>query len=364
MLQTPLNDFHRSAGARLVDFAGWEMPLIYSGIIEEHHYTRQHATFFDVSHMGRVEFAGPGAERFLERLNARAIGSMTVGQSRYSHMCREDGGVLDDVIVSRLEDRFLVVCNASNREKLLRWWDAQRGAEDVQITDRTFETGMLAIQGPEVLETLDALLPLRVSDLKRYHCKTGAIFGASYFIARSGYTGEEGVEIVIPAGFAAAATQMLVERSAAMGRPIRPAGLGARDTLRLEAGMPLYGHELGEGWDSITAGQGWAVDLTKDFLGAARVRQVREHGPQRVMVGLNVEGRRVARQGAIILKDGQPVGEVTSGSHSPTFDRPLAMGFVPPALAAPGTPLEIDLRGTPASASVAPLPFYKRPKQA
>jgi aminomethyltransferase len=277
-------------------------------------------------------------------------------------MCREDGGILDDVIVSRLEDGYLVVCNASNREKLLAWWQQQSAGQDVVITDRTFETGMVAIQGPEALETLDQLLPFRVSELKRYHFKTGEVLGATYYAARSGYTGEDGIEIILPAPVALTAVSLMLERSAELGRPVRAAGLGARDTLRMEAGMPLYGHELSEEWDSITAGQAWCVDLSKDFVGRAALQRVKEHGPARVMVGLELDGRRAARQGAAVQLDGRTVGVVTSGSHSPTFDRPLAMGFVEPRLAQPGTAVQVDLRGTPVAARVAKLPFYKRGK--
>lgn len=407
MLQTPLIGFHRESGARLVDFAGWEMPVVYTSIVEEHQYTRQHASFFDVSHMGRVEFRGPDAAALLEWLCTRNIGGMTVGQCRYSHMCREDGGILDDVIVCRLEDRFLVVCNASNREKLLLWWERQRAGPqplgrpfDVQITDRTLETAMVAIQGPQAVETLDRLLPFPIGDLKRYHFKCGTVLGVPYFIARSGYTGEDGVEIILPAALALPALQMLIERSAAEGAdrgggrdldpgggrrpdqrpgqgpgqgrgqgpdrsrgqgcPIRPAGLGARDTLRLEAGMPLYGHELSEEWDSITAGQSWCVDLSKPFIGQAALKRVREEGPRRQIVGLELEGKRIARQGAAILSAGRPAGVVTSGTLSPTLEKVIAMGLLESPLCAPGTPVEIDVRGSTVPARVVPLPFYKR----
>lgn len=360
MQQTPLNAFHREQKARLVDFAGWEMPVVYTGIIEEHNYTRQHASVFDVSHMGRVEFRGPDAERLLERLNTRNIGKAKPGMCRYSHMCREDGGVLDDVIVSCFEDHFLVVCNASNREKLLGWWDRQRAGFDVDITDRTLETAMVAIQGPEAMETMDALLPISLGDLKRYRFVTGNVMGADYFVARSGYTGEDGVEIILPASVAPVAMDMLINQSAGRGQPIKPAGLGARDTLRLEAAMPLYGHELSEDWDSITAGQGWAVDLTKDFIGRPVLKKVHDEGPQRKIAGFELDGKRIARQGATILHDGEPVGEVTSGTQSPTLGKNIAMGLLRSALCAPGTQVEIDIRGHRSGATVIPLPFYKR----
>ena len=360
MLQTPLQAFHRAAGARLVDFAGWEMPVVFASIIDEHNFTRRHCTIFDVSHMGRVEFRGPDAEKFMERLNTRNIGSAQPGMCRYSHMCKEDGGVLDDVIVSKAEDYFLVVCNAANREKLLGWWDAQRKGFDVEITDRTMETAMVAIQGPEAFETLGRLLPIPVDDVRRYRFKTGNVMGHELYLARSGYTGEDGLEIILPAQIALMAVRMLVSQSEEMGRPIRAAGLGARDMLRLEAGMPLYGHELSEDWDSITAGQGWAVDLTKDFIGAAALQRVEQEGPRRRIAGFELDGKRIARPGAVILHDGAPVGEITSGTLSPTLEKSIAMGLLKAALAEPGTKVEIDIRGKTTGGTVVPLPFYKR----
>lgn len=362
MLRTPLNAFHREHEARLVDFAGWEMPVVYTSIIEEHTFTREHCTFFDVSHMGRVEFRGPDAEKLLEKLNTRNIGSAKPGMCRYSHMCKDDGGILDDVIVSKLDDHFLVVCNASNREKLLNWWQQQLAGFNVEIHDRTTETAMVAIQGPEALETLDQLLPLSIGDLKRYRCKAGSMMGADYFLARSGYTGEDGIEIILPASLAPTALRMLVDRSNDIGRPIKPAGLGARDTLRLEAGMPLYGHELSEDWDSITGGQSWCVDLSKDFIGKDVLQKIHDNGPKRQVVGLELDGKRIARHGATILEDGETVGMITSGTMSPTLDRNIAMGLLKSDLTTPDTPLDVDIRGKTTAAKVVPLPFYKREK--
>ncbi len=362
MLQTPLNAFHREHDARLVDFAGWEMPIMYSSIHEEHVLTREHATMFDVSHMGRVEFRGPDAEAFLEKLNTRNIGSAKPGMCRYSHICKENGGILDDVIVSKAEDHFLMVCNASNREKLLGWFDTQRQDLNVQIKDNTLETAMVAIQGPEAIETLSKLLPFPIDDIKRYRFKTGNVMGAEYYIARSGYTGEDGFEIIVPTRFAMTAVNMLIGQSADMDRPIRPAGLGARDTLRLEAGMPLYGHELSEDWDSITAGQEWAVDLSKDFIGAAALRKIKEAGPARRVAGFEIEGRRIARHGATILQKDTEVGQITSGTMSATLGKNIAMGLVKSELAEPGTQLLVDIREKPTPATVVPLPFYKRGK--
>jgi aminomethyltransferase len=360
MLQTPLIQYHRECNARLVDFAGWEMPVMYTSIIEEHNYTREHCSLFDVSHMGRIVFRGDDAEALLEELNTRNIGKAQPGMCRYSHMCNEEGGVLDDVIVSKADDHFLVVCNASNREKLLEWWEEQRAGYDVEIEDRTVETAMVAIQGPEAMETIGRLLPFPVMQLKRYRFMTGNIMGADYFVARSGYTGEDGVEVILPAEYGITALRMLLNQAEEMGKPIKPAGLGARDTLRLEAGMPLYGHELTEEWDSITAGQGWCVDLTKEFIGHEVLKRIHETGPQRTMAGFILDGKRIARQGSKLLCNGDEVGFVTSGTQSPTLGENIAMGLLRPDLNEPDTAIEVDIRGNRITARVVPLPFYKR----
>ena len=360
MLQTPLYEFHREQNARLVEFAGWEMPVIYTSIVEEHHACRRHAALFDVSHMCRVEFRGPDAGNLLERLNTRNIAAAAPGQCRYSHMCKDDGGILDDVIVSRLEDHYLVVCNASNRAKLLAWWEQQRAGYNVEIVDRTLETAMVALQGPEALGTLQQLLPIPLDDLKRYRFKTGNVVGLSYYVARSGYTGEDGVEIILPAHVALMAVRMLVSRAQDIDRPIKPAGLGARDTLRLEAGMPLYGHELTEAWDSLTADLAWAVDLNKEFIGVEVLRRLKADGLRRKVVGLELEGKRIARPESPVLRNGEAIGAVTSGTLSPTLDKNIAMALLRAEVAQPGTKLDVDIRGTRTPAVVVPLPFYKR----
>lgn len=357
MRKTPLFDFHVQQGAKIVDFAGWEMPLLYVGIVEEHVHTRQGASLFDVSHMGRIEFRGGDAEKLLQRVCTRQLGDAQPGVSRYSHVCKEDGGILDDVIVSRYEDHWFMVCNASNREKILGWLQKQSKGMDVTIQDITEDTCMVALQGPKVLPLLIDKLPLPIQDLKRYRFLTGSYMGTPYSIARSGYTGEDGVEVILPAGVAPLLMGIVPEM---VNLGVKPAGLGARDTLRMEAAMPLYGHELTEDVDSITSGQAWAVDLKKDFIGVEPMRKLVENGLKTKLVGLELDGRRIARQHAAVHNGGKRVGEVTSGTFSPTLQKSIAMAYVPAHAAELGTNLEVDLGGKRTGAVVVKLPFYKR----
>lgn len=360
--RTPFYDFHVSAGAKLVDFAGWEMPLYYSGIIDEHQQTRTKGSMFDVSHMGRLHFMGKDAARFLDRVLTRNISAQKVGQCRYSLVCNEQGGVLDDVIVSRDLKNWIIVCNASNREKLVKHFgDVRRtGSFDLDISDQTESTAMVAIQGPAVIDRIADVLPVDVRAMKRYQFETGSLLMTKFTVFRSGYTGEDGVEIIIPARMASMAMKMLGGKLDKADATIRPAGLGARDTLRMEAGMPLYGHELGEAIDPLTASLEWAVDLNKEFIGVARLREIASAGPKRKLVGLELEGRRIARQGTPLKQNGSVVGEVTSGTLSPTLQKSIAMAFVDTALAGEGTSLIADLKGAEQSAKVVKLPFYKR----
>ncbi|HSW45759.1 MAG TPA: glycine cleavage system aminomethyltransferase GcvT [Phycisphaerae bacterium] len=359
MKRTPLYDFHIQAGAKMVEFAGWEMPILYTGIVEEHNHTRTAASIFDVSHMGRLELRGTDAEALLQHVCTRQLGDAAVGQSRYSHICNEDGGILDDVIVSRYSDRWLVVCNASNRERIVDWLRQHAAGKDAQLTDTTEQTMMVALQGPKVMQILAVKLPIPLDDLKRYRFKSGDFMGIPYTIFRSGYTGEDGVEMILPGNVAPLLLPMVTDTMDA-GLAIRPAGLGARDTLRLEAGMPLHGHELTESTDSISAGLAWCVDLKKDFIGASKLREVAAKGPARKLMGLELEGRRIARPGTTVSDGGRAVGEVTSGTLSPTLGRSIAMAYVDAAVAEPGHILNVDLGGKPNPAVVVSLPFCKR----
>lgn len=359
--RTPFYDFHVSAGAKLVDFAGWEMPILYRGIVDEHEQTRRSGSLFDVSHMGRLVLTGKDAPAFLNKLCTRGLADSVVGQSKYSLVCNEAGGILDDVIVSRDQKNWLLVCNASNREKIVKHVIELRKSTgmDFDMADNTEQTAMVALQGPKVIDRLGGLLG-DVKDLKRYHFLTSSVMLIKFTVFRSGYTGEDGVEIILPAKMAGMAIKMLGGKLDKPDATIKPAGLGARDTLRMEAGMPLYGHELSEQIDPISAGLKWAVDLTKDFVGGAAIKAIAAAGPKKKLVGLELDGRRIARQGTPVMDGTAVVGEVTSGTFSPTLQKSIAMAYVNADKSGEGTALSADLKGTMNPCRVVKLPFYKR----
>jgi aminomethyltransferase len=360
---TPFYDFHVSAGGRMVDFAGWEMPVMYRSIVDEHVHTRTSGSIFDVSHMGRLEFSGADAVKFLQRVLTRNVAEMKTGQCRYSLVCNAEGGIMDDVIVSKDAKKWLMVCNASNREKLVKHFHEVRHNEDLDfdMADNTESTAMLALQGPKVIERLSGVLPVDFSSMKRYTFVRDSVMLIPFTLFRSGYTGEDGAELVLPAKAASMAMKMLGSGMTKETATIKPAGLGARDTLRLEAAMPLYGHELTETIDPLSAGLSWATDPNKDFIGVEPLRKIAADGPKRKLVGLELEGRRIARQGAPIVADGKVVGEVTSGTFGPTLQKSIAMAYVDSGKTAVGTELSADLKGTMNPAKVVALPFYKRP---
>jgi len=359
--KSPLDTLHRQLGARMVEFAGWEMPLVYTGIIDEHRHTRTQCGVFDVSHMGRIRVGGEDAEALLEYVCTRDLSGMSPGVSRYSHICRDDGGILDDVIVSRFEDAFGVVCNAANHDKILAWLHRHAAERKVTIADDTDQTAMIAIQGPAAVGRVQDLLGVELSDLKRYHFTRQVFMTFGCYVYRSGYTGEDGVEIILPVNLVKLALPALTQLLVSDDDVVRPAGLGARDTLRLEAGMPLYGHELTEDWDSLTASQQWCVALDKkDFVGAAAMRALRDEGLKRRVVGLELAGRRTARQGFAIVRADDTVGMVTSGALSPTLGASIAMGLVATECSEAGTPLGIRIGDKVVDAVVVKLPFYRR----
>ncbi len=359
LLRTPFHRFHVEHGAKMVEFAGWEMPMLYDSIIAEHRQVRDSGGLFDVSHMGRVRFRGPDAVRILDRLCTRDIATMTPGMVRYSLVCNDRGGCRDDVLVYRLgDDHFFMVVNASNRTKLLGHFEQVRGDLDVRIEDETMESGMLAVQGPQVVERVAGLLP-QAAELKRYRFIEQEVLGATLLISRTGYTGEDGVEVIMSAALAEMAVEFL---AGAEGEAIKPAGLGARDTLRMEAAMPLYGHEITEDLDPLAAGLHFAVALDKKtpFIGQPALARISRNGPPRTLAGLRLEGRRTARQGMAVKERGRAIGAVTSACLSPTLDVPIAMAYLDASANAPGRHVTIDLGRGEAPAEVVPLPFYKK----
>ena len=361
--RTPFYDFHVKAGAKMVDFAGWELPIVYRSINDEHAQTRKSGSLFDVSHMGRIHFKGKDALKFVDAVCTRDYSKCEQGQAKYSLVCNAAGGVLDDVIVGRDAKHWIMVCNASNREKLLAHFKKVRSERDLDldINDQTEATAMVALQGPKVIEKLAGALGDEVAQLKRYHFYSSSMFMIGYTVFRTGYTGEDGVEMVFGARMAGMIISKLAGRFDREEATIKPAGLGARDTLRLEAGMPLYGHELSEDVDPISAGLGWAVSLDKDFIGAESLSKIRDAGPAKKLVGLTLDGKRIARQGSpVVDAAGKPIGIVTSGTLSPTLGKSIAMAFVDADSSAEGANLGVDLRGEINPAAVTKLPFYKR----
>ena len=368
LAKTALHDWHAANGARMVDFAGWSMPVQYSSIVEEHRATREAVGLFDISHMGRLLFDGPDAGAFLDRLCTRSVANMKPQQIRYSVMCNEAGGVLDDVLIYRPVLReeeptggFGAVVNASNREKILAWLNGNLGEFDVEINDKTVEYSMIAVQGPKAIEVLEPLTDQQVTSMRYYTGRLMQVAGVECFVSRTGYTGEDGVELVCDSDKLLGVWEQLVEAADRVdGRPV---GLAARDTLRLEAGMPLYGHELLESINPVEAQLDFAINLRdREFVGKAAIEAFQRDGNQRVRGGLQLEGRRVPREECRLLRGDDEVGLVTSGTFSPTFDHPIAMGYVKPTMSAVGTTLDVDIRGKLHPATVVPLPFYQRGK--
>lgn len=355
-LRTTLYDEHVRAGARLVDFGGWDMPIQYSSILEEHVATRTAAGIFDVGHMGRIAIEGPQDAEFLDHVLTNRIATMKPGQARYSLLLNDEGGTLDDVLAYRLERGFLLVVNAGNRKKVLDWLSRHKSNLRLNLRDFTEQSSMIAVQGPAALELVCPIVGFDPKTLAYYTFREIPATDATTLVSRTGYTGEDGVEILGSHDFVLTAWRRLLAEGAAHG--VRPAGLGARDTLRLEAAMPLYGHELTERIDPIQAGLAWAVKANaKDFIGR---RALLEKPPIRpVRIGLKLVGRRIARAGFSVLDGGRRVGWITSGTFAPTLEESIAMAFVPPQSAAEGRELFVDIRGAEVSAKVVPTPFYR-----
>src|SRR3954451_11959910 len=344
LLRTPLFERHVALGARMVPFAGWEMPVQYEGVIQEHRAVRTDTGVFDVSHMGEVEVEGPTARDLLQSMLSNDVDKLQPGDAQYTLLTNDDGGIIDDLIVYRLDDhRFLIVANASNVDAVHRWLKEHelRGSDVRDVSD---DYALLAVQGPHALDKLG------LAPAKPFTWAMGELDGVEVMINRTGYTGEEGVELGCMSDDAIALWDAILARG------VKPAGLGARDTLRLEVFSPLHGNDIGPQWDAISSGLGWACALGTDFTGAERLRVIKERGPDRKLVPFRMIEKAIPRQGMSI----EGGGEVTSGSLSPMLDVGIGLGYVPTAQADPGTELVVDVRGRRRRADVVRKPIYKR----
>jgi aminomethyltransferase len=353
--RTPLYEAHVAAGAKLVPFAGWDMPVQYDGIKEEHLRVRESCGVFDVSHMGEIETEGPQAAELLQRLLSNDVSKIAVGGAQYSCLCREDGGVLDDLFTYRLgEDRYLTVTNASNHVRDLEWFEAHAVEFEAEVRDRIDGYAMLAVQGPKARQIVE-----RVTDGElppRFRTAELPVAGAPTLVCGTGYTGEDGVELLM------APEDATTVWDAVVGGGAGPTGLGARDTLRLEVNYCLYGNDLTEERTPIEAGLGWCVKEDTGFTGSEACRRIREEGPNEVLEAFVITGAGIPRQGNPVASGDEQVGEVTSGTLSPSLEVGIGMGYIRRDLAAPGTEIEIDVRGKHRSAEIRERPLYSKDK--
>lgn len=354
LLRTPLHEVHRREGGKIVDFAGWEMPVQYSGIQAEHQAVRTGVGLFDLSHMGEVEVTGPDAEAFVNRLVTNDVSKLKVGQALYTCMCRPDGKILDDLLVYRFEQKYWLVINASNRDKDVAWIEQQKTG-DVQVRDLSLQTALLAVQGPNAQTFLQPFTKTDLDAIAYYHFVEGEVDGIPMVISRTGYTGEDGFELYCPWDKAEQLWTALRKSG-----EILPIGLGARDTLRLESGYALYGHEIDEETTPLDAGLGWVVKFAKaDFLGKEALQRQKEEGVRRCLVGLEITSRGIPRQGYPVETADGPVGVVTSGTFSPSLSRGIALASVETAARSEGTELFVSVRGRREPARIVRPPFVK-----
>ena len=376
---TPLLHWHEKHGGRMVDFAGWSMPVQYQSVIQEHHQTRKAVGLFDVSHMGRFFFFGTDVGSWIDGLMTRRIAGVDAGKIRYSLVTNENGMILDDVLVYHLachpddagafspsqengDSFYMVVVNASNREKLANWFQSHiPEGSDIRLEDRTEETAMIAVQGPRANEIIAKLSSIDPESLAYYAGAVGKVDDQWAILSRTGYTGEDGCELIVAARVAEGLWEKVADQAQAIGGGA--SGLAARDTLRLEAGMPLYGHELSEEINAASTGLGFAINHKgRKFCGDEAIVKSKEAQKDPVRVGIELEGRRPAREGCPVLVDGSRVGTLTSGTLSPTLEKPIAMAYLSPEFSPVGTKVDVDIRGKTHAATVVALPFYRRPK--
>ncbi len=362
--RTPLYEDHVKLGARMVPFSGWEMPVQYSGILQEHEAVRTRAGLFDVSHMGEFRIEGTNALALLQYLVPNDVAKLTIGQAIYSQLCRPDGNTIDDLLIYRTgETEYMMVVNAGNIDKDFAWVMQQAGFfQNVQVTNIADATALLALQGPLAQEILQPLTNVDLSAVRYYHFARGTVSGVPCIVSRTGYTGEDGFELYCDAGDASALWNKLLEAGKPQG--LLPSGLGARDTLRLEAGMCLYGHELDEQTNPLEAGLGWSIKLnTGSFIGRDALLQVKEEGLKRKLIGIVMTERGIPRGGYTLYDaDGQSIGALTSGTRGITVQKDIGMGYVDTAHAVIGQPVLVDIRGKKTAAQIVALPFYKRKK--
>ena len=354
LLRTPLFDSHVALGARIVEFGGWDMPVQYSnGVLAEHAAVRQRVGMFDVSHMGRIRLTGENAADALDRVVTSNIGRLRPGRARYGLICNESGGILDDVVVVRLGDEeFLMVCNAASWDRITAW--LAQHCEGISINHERDETSMIAVQGPGAVDALQPLIDLELGDVGRFACRSTTVAGTSALISRTGYTGEDGFELIVSAGDAERVWRTLNEE-----RDVAPCGLAARDVLRLEAGLMLYGQDMDDAVTPLEAGLDRFVALDKEFIGVERLREQAENGIEKRITGLTVEGRSAPRHGYTVRTDGGGESVITSGAYSPSLDYSVALAYLPIEVSEPGNVVDVDIRNRTVQATTASLPFLQ-----
>ena len=355
--KTPLNETHKELGGKMVDFGGWELPVQFSGILDEHEAVRTRVGVFDVSHMGEITVKGPQAQELLQRATCNDLAKLSAGRIHYNGLLYENGGFVDDILIyHEAPDDFFVVVNASNTDKDFEWLQQSAAGLDVEVKNVSGDWAQLAIQGPEAERVLQPLVPaLNLADIKYYRFARGIVDGAPAIVSRTGYTGEDGFEIYVSPEEAPRILRRLVELG------VKPCGLGARDTLRLEAKMALYGNDIDQTTTPIEADLGWIVKLDKgDFAGRDVIAREKEEGPRRKLVGFEMIDRGIARHGYPVVESGEEIGVVTSGTHSPTLKKAIGLAYLPLDKSAQGTEFSVLIRGKEARARVVPTPFYKR----
>lgn len=362
--KTPLFEEHKKLGGKIIDFGGWALPVQYSGIKEEHEAVRTAAGLFDVSHMGEIEVTGRDAEKFLQKLFTNDLSKMKDGKAQYTLLCNENGGTIDDLLVYKLHDEaFMLVVNAANTKKDYEWLMKHKEEGDTEITDRSSEFALLALQGPKSLEILQKLTPESLNEIPSFGFKQDVTVGdTKVLLSRTGYTGEDGFEIYARADDAVSLWNKILDAGIEEG--LKPCGLGSRDTLRFEAGLPLYGQELSETISPVEAGLNFAVKINKDidFIGKNELKKQIENGPGRMIAGIEMVERGIPRTGYKVFSEDEEVGYITTGTHSPTLKKNIGLSLIKSEYSKPGTELFVQIRNKQVKAKVVPVPFYKRKK--